>query len=149
ALSGRREQCDQDDRRQTRARGQPLAVAEPEDQEGNDDRAPADPEEAAEGAGGGADPSELQQAVTWHRSRARHWAAILDGMTTASRSASLDSLIAPLREDPAAAAVLTDIAGTLAPIVERPELAAVPTDASAALAQLTGSYGLVGCVSGR
>jgi trehalose 6-phosphate phosphatase len=70
-------------------------------------------------------------------------------MTTASRSASLDSLIAPLREDPAAAAVLTDIDGTLAPIVERPELAAVPSDVSAALAELTGSYGLVGCVSGR
>ena len=70
-------------------------------------------------------------------------------MTTASPGASLESLLAPLRQNPAAAAVLTDIDGTLAPIVERPELAAVPKDASAVLAELTGRYGLVGCVSGR
>jgi trehalose-6-phosphatase len=37
----------------------------------------------------------------------------------------LASLLAPLLDDPASAAVLTDIDGTLAPIAERPEEAAV------------------------
>lgn len=54
-----------------------------------------------------------------------------------------------LREQPARAAVLTDVDGTLAPIVERPEQAAVPAAASEALRRLSERYGLVGCVSGR
>jgi trehalose 6-phosphate phosphatase len=54
-----------------------------------------------------------------------------------------------LREEPARAAILTDIDGTLAPIVPRPEEAAVPTRASRALRRLSERYGLVGCVSGR
>ncbi len=57
--------------------------------------------------------------------------------------------LAVLREDPAHAAVLTDVDGTLAPIVPRPEEAAVPQRATELLAQLSGRYGLVGCVSGR
>jgi len=57
--------------------------------------------------------------------------------------------LARLREDPARAAVLTDVDGTLAPIVPRPEEAAVPQRASAALRRLSERYGLVGCVSGR
>ena len=57
--------------------------------------------------------------------------------------------LAPLRADPERAAVLTDIDGTLAPIVERPELAAVPDGARAVLAELSGRFGIVGCVSGR
>jgi trehalose 6-phosphate phosphatase len=60
-----------------------------------------------------------------------------------------DSLLEPLRADPPRAAVLTDVDGTLAPIVERPEQAAVPARASELLASLDGSFGLVGCISGR
>jgi trehalose 6-phosphate phosphatase len=58
-------------------------------------------------------------------------------------------LLAPLRADPASAAVLTDVDGTLAPIVDRPEQAVVPEEARAALAALSERFGLVGCVSGR
>lgn len=57
--------------------------------------------------------------------------------------------LARLREDPARAAILTDVDGTLAPIVPRPEEAAVPREASEALRRLSERYGLVGCVSGR
>jgi len=54
-----------------------------------------------------------------------------------------------LREDPARAAIFTDVDGTLAPIVPRPEEAAVPARASELLARLSERYGLVACVSGR
>jgi trehalose 6-phosphate phosphatase len=57
--------------------------------------------------------------------------------------------LAQLREDPARAAILTDVDGTLAPIVPRPEEAAVPARASELLAELSGRYGVVGCISGR
>jgi len=57
--------------------------------------------------------------------------------------------LAELRDDPARAAILTDVDGTLAPIVERPEQAAVPARATELLARLGERYGLVGCVSGR
>jgi trehalose 6-phosphate phosphatase len=57
--------------------------------------------------------------------------------------------LAPLREEPARAAVLTDVDGTLAPIVERAEEAAVPAAAREALAVLSERYALVGCISGR
>jgi trehalose 6-phosphate phosphatase len=62
--------------------------------------------------------------------------------------AGLDGLSA-LRAVPASSAILTDVDGTLAPIVERPEQAAVPDEARAALIELSGRFGLVGCVSGR
>jgi trehalose 6-phosphate phosphatase len=57
--------------------------------------------------------------------------------------------LARLREDPAGAAILTDVDGTLAPIVPRPEEAAVPARAGELLAALSERYGMVGCVSGR
>jgi trehalose 6-phosphate phosphatase len=57
--------------------------------------------------------------------------------------------LARLREEPARAAILTDVDGTLAPIVPRPEEAAVPARATELLGQLSERYGLVGCVSGR
>ncbi|HXS34063.1 MAG TPA: trehalose-phosphatase [Solirubrobacterales bacterium] len=59
------------------------------------------------------------------------------------------SLLEPLRADPARAAILTDVDGTLAPIVERPEQATVLPRATELLAALNGSFGLVGCISGR
>lgn len=64
------------------------------------------------------------------------------------REAGFGSL-ARLRDDPARAAILTDVDGTLAPIVPRPEEAAVPPRASELLTRLSERYGLVGCVSGR
>ncbi len=54
-----------------------------------------------------------------------------------------------LRDDPARAAILTDVDGTLAPIVARPEEAEVPERARKALTTLAGRYRLVGCISGR
>ncbi|MEK6278538.1 MAG: trehalose-phosphatase [Actinomycetota bacterium] len=68
------------------------------------------------------------------------------GATTAD---GLASLLAPLTENPATAAVLTDIDGTLAPIADRPEQASVPDGARAVLAELSGRFAVVGCVSGR
>jgi len=64
------------------------------------------------------------------------------------REAGLGPL-AQLRDDPAHAAILTDVDGTLAPIAPRPEEAVVPPRATELLAQLNERYGLVGCVSGR
>jgi trehalose 6-phosphate phosphatase len=57
--------------------------------------------------------------------------------------------LAPLREAPENAAILTDVDGTLAPIVERAQDAAVPAAAREALAALSERYALVGCISGR
>jgi trehalose 6-phosphate phosphatase len=57
--------------------------------------------------------------------------------------------LAPLRDTPECAAILTDVDGTLAPIVDRAEDAAVPAAAREALAALTARYALVGCISGR
>lgn len=57
--------------------------------------------------------------------------------------------LAPLREEPGRAAILTDVDGTLAPIVERAEDAAVPAAAREALAALSERYALVACISGR
>ena len=70
-------------------------------------------------------------------------------MPQVSAAETAAEVLAPLRADPERAAVLTDIDGTLAPIVERPELAAVPDGARAVLAELSGRFGIVGCVSGR
>jgi trehalose 6-phosphate phosphatase len=70
-------------------------------------------------------------------------------MEEAPTAQSLESLLAPLRESPGATAVLTDIDGTLAPIVERHDQAAVSEEARQVLSELSGSYGLVGCISGR
>ncbi len=60
-----------------------------------------------------------------------------------------DPTLEPLRADPAAGAILCDIDGTLAPIVDDPEAAAVPPAAQQVLAELAGRYRLVACVSGR
>jgi trehalose 6-phosphate phosphatase len=64
------------------------------------------------------------------------------------RGAELGPL-ARLRDEPAHAAILTDVDGTLAPIVAKPEEAAVPPRAAELLVRLNEIYGLVGCVSGR
>jgi trehalose 6-phosphate phosphatase len=63
--------------------------------------------------------------------------------------AALEELLAPIREAPDRAAVLTDIDGTIAPIVERPEDAAVADETRELLRRLAARYALVGCLSGR
>ena len=71
----------EDDRGKAGAGRQPLPVAEPEDQQGDDDGASADPEEAAEGARGGADRGQLQGLVEGTGAGGRHRAAILDAVS--------------------------------------------------------------------
>jgi trehalose 6-phosphate phosphatase len=70
-------------------------------------------------------------------------------MPPAATDTDLGTLIAPLLEDPSAAAVLSDIDGTLAPIAQDPQQAAVPDGARAVLAELSGRFPVVGCISGR
>jgi trehalose 6-phosphate phosphatase len=64
-------------------------------------------------------------------------------------SGSLERLIAPLRENPGRAAILTDVDGTIAPIVTNPSEAAVPERTRELLRELARRYALVACLSGR
>jgi trehalose 6-phosphate phosphatase len=57
--------------------------------------------------------------------------------------------VAPLRDAPGAAAIVSDVDGTLAAIAPRPEEASVPPEARALLRALAPRYGLVACLSGR
>ena len=63
ALADRGERGDDHDRGEARAGRLALAVAEPEDQERDDDRAAADAEEPAEGPGRSADDGQLEEAL--------------------------------------------------------------------------------------
>lgn len=62
---------------------------------------------------------------------------------------AIAAALAPLTEDPGAAAVFFDLDGTLAPIVERPEQAAVPDRTRALLERIAGRYRMTGVVTGR
>jgi trehalose 6-phosphate phosphatase len=64
-------------------------------------------------------------------------------------ASTLESVIAPLREEPSRAALLFDIDGVLAPIVRDAGDAAVPPASQRLLVQLAAAYGLVACVTGR
>jgi trehalose 6-phosphate phosphatase len=66
-----------------------------------------------------------------------------------SAAATLAEALAPLRADPARAAILLDIDGTLAPIVRHADDAHVPEPTRAQLIAVAKRYGLVGCISGR
>lgn len=68
-------------------------------------------------------------------------------MTSAAET--LAQLLAPLREDPAHAAVLLDVDGVLAPIVQLPDDAHVPETTRRPLIEVARRYGVVACVSGR
>jgi trehalose 6-phosphate phosphatase len=63
--------------------------------------------------------------------------------------AQVETLLAPLRAEPGASAVLCDIDGTLAPIVPDPEEAAVPEETRVVLRDLARRYALVACITGR
>ena len=67
----------------------------------------------------------------------------------ATSRARIAELVAPLRSDPAASAVLCDIDGTLAPIVDDPSAARVPAETRGALSALVGRYAIVACITGR
>jgi len=69
--------------------------------------------------------------------------------TRAVPSALLPQALAPLRAEPANAAILLDIDGTLAPIVEHAGDANVPEGTRHLLIAVARRYGLVACVSGR
>ena len=64
-------------------------------------------------------------------------------------AATLAEALAPLRADPARAAVLLDVDGTLAPIVRHSADAHVPEPTRTLLIDVARRYGLVACVSGR
>jgi trehalose 6-phosphate phosphatase len=64
-------------------------------------------------------------------------------------AATLAELLAPLRADPSAAAVLLDVDGTLAPITRHAEDAAVPETTRTRLSEVARTYSLVACISGR
>jgi trehalose 6-phosphate phosphatase len=49
-----------------------------------------------------------------------------------------DAIIEPLRAEPSRGAILCDVDGTLAPIVEDPDAAAVPAQTRAVLGELAG-----------
>jgi trehalose 6-phosphate phosphatase len=64
-------------------------------------------------------------------------------------AATVAEALAPLRAEPARAAVLLDVDGTLAPIVRHADDAAVPEATRTLLIQIARRYGCVACVSGR
>jgi trehalose 6-phosphate phosphatase len=76
-------------------------------------------------------------------------AAILDAMQEAPGDEKLARLLAPLREDPGRAAILTDVDGTIAPIAGRPEEAVVLEGTRELLRRLAAKYALVAAISGR
>jgi len=65
------------------------------------------------------------------------------------RSALLSEALAPVRANPARAAVLFDIDGTLAPIVQHAADARVPEGTRQLLITIARRYRVVACVSGR
>jgi trehalose 6-phosphate phosphatase len=73
----------------------------------------------------------------------------MSGHTNVVTSALLSEALAPLRANPARAAILLDIDGTLAPIVEHAEDAHVPEGTRQLLIELAKRYAVVACVSGR
>ena len=64
-------------------------------------------------------------------------------------ASSLASAIAPLIVDRSRTALLFDVDGTLAPIERDPQASSVPELTRRLLIDCQGTYGLVGCVSGR
>ena len=69
-----------------------------------------------------------------------------------SRAVSVEEIqaaVAPLRVDPARAAVLLDLDGTLAPIVDRPDETSIPDRTLETLTDVVAAYELVAIVTGR
>jgi len=70
-------------------------------------------------------------------------------VSDAAAGSSVGEVVAPLRANPGASALLFDIDGTLAPIVPNPDDAAVPDATRGLLRDLSRRYALVACVTGR
>src|ERR1700680_3870572 len=62
---------------------------------------------------------------------------------------TVPGVLAPIVDDPGAAAVVTDFDGTIAPIVDDPARSRPLADALTAFRALVGSLAVVGVVSGR
>src|SRR5947209_8778176 len=73
----------------------------------------------------------------------------MSGHTRGVTSALSYEALAPLRKDPAHAAILLDIDGTLSPIVDQPSEAHVSERTRHLLIGISRRYGVVACVSGR
>lgn len=73
----------------------------------------------------------------------------MSGHTKDVTSALSYEALAPLRNDPARAAILLDIDGTLAPIVGQPDEAHVSEGTRQLLIEISRRYRIVACVSGR
>src|SRR5204863_310805 len=101
--------------------------------------AASDPEQAAEHAGRGADPEELEPAVPRHAGHTRG----------VSVHAPASELLSALIDDPAHSAILLDVDGTLAPIVRHADDALVPAPTRSLLSAIAKRYALVACISGR
>jgi trehalose 6-phosphate phosphatase len=70
-------------------------------------------------------------------------------MSSPPQTRTREEIIALLRDRAREAAILLDIDGTLAPVVERADEATVPPDTRRILAELSGTFALVACISGR
>jgi trehalose 6-phosphate phosphatase len=64
-------------------------------------------------------------------------------------TATLEELLRPLKQDPAASAILLDVDGVLAPIVQHPDDSHMPETTRRPLIDVARRYGVVACVSGR
>ena len=146
--------ADEHDRGEARAGRLALAVGEPEDQQRDDDGASADAEQAAEEA---AAAVPITSSFT-KRSRATGGDTSGDEAGDRQRRVSgapgvgarIAELLAPLRAEPGASAVLCDIDGTLAPIVDGPGgRGGARGDPRRCCASWPRAIGLVACVTGR
>ena len=148
----RAEQADDDDRGEAGPGRQPLAVAEPEDQQRHDHGAAADPEEAAEDARQGADRRQLAAIACEgiDPERGRH-AAILDAVPRERRRGKALGHAARSRCEPTPPGRRSSptSTGPWRRSPRGPRKPRCPAAARAALARLSERYGLVGCVSGR
>ena len=153
ALGERSEQADEDDRREAGAGGEPLAEAEPEDQQGHDDRAAADAEEPLK------TPARVPIAASFsvrcegRRQVRGHRAAILDAVSRRLRDRGARRRPNPVagsaaRTPPARRSSPTSTApwrrSSSGPSWRRCRRA-LPSCSRA----LSERYGLVGCISGR
>jgi len=70
-------------------------------------------------------------------------------MSSPPQTRTREQIVALIRERARDAAILCDIDGTLAPVVERADEATVPPETRRILAELSASFALVACISGR
>src|SRR5205807_1881919 len=116
-----------------------LVVADPQDEQGDHDRAAADAEQPAEEPRRGPDREELEPAGARHAGHTRG----------VSVHAQATELLSPLIADPSHSAVMLDVDGTLAPIVRHADDAMMAQPTRSLLSAIAKRYALVACISGR